>query len=253
MPPASIEARGIFRCVHRAVPSAGGRRRTLRPRDRSEAHNRASGLPRPFVHRGRGFGSVPCGRKWRSDAGPKQAGTARRHSSALRLRLRLPGSLEHLQLLTQRFEFMLKLVKSRPGWIDVLAARRSIWNESGAVVNGVDRHGPRRDADDGRSRGDILGHNRVGADFRAFTHFDRPKHLRARADHHAIAQRRVALAADTGARVGASKSHVLVDGDIVTDLRALADNAEAMVEEEALADLRPRMDVDRGQEPREMI
>ena len=65
--------------------------------------------------------------------------------------------------------------------------------------------------------------------------------------------RRVALAADAGRRVGAAERDMLVDGDVVADLGGLADHAEAVVEEEALADLRAGMDVDRGQEAREMI
>ena len=68
-----------------------------------------------------------------------------------------------------------------------------------------------------------------------------------------IPQRRVALAADSGRRVGAAQRNVLVDRDVVADLGAFADHAEAVVEEETLADLRTGMDVDPGQETREMV
>ena len=83
------------------LASGGGRRRTRPRRDRSAAHNRANGRPRPSGRRGRGCASVPCGRKWRLGAGPRVAGTARRRSSALHLRLRLARGLERLDLLAQ--------------------------------------------------------------------------------------------------------------------------------------------------------
>ena len=66
-------------------------------------------------------------------------------------------------------------------------------------------------------------------------------------------KRRVALAADAGGRVGAAQRDVLVDGDVVADLGGLADHGEAMVDEEVRADLRAGMDVDRGQQAREMV
>ena len=123
----------------------------------------------------------------------------------------------------------------------------------GAVVDRVDRHRLGRDADHRRARRDVLGDDRIGADLGAFADLDRPEHLRARADHDAVAQRRVALAADAGGRVGAAERDVLVDGDVVADLGGLADHGEAVIDEEALADLRAGMDVDRGQEAREMV
>src|SRR5437763_4894865 len=46
---------------------------------------------------------------------------------------------------------------------------------------------------------------------------------------------------------------MLVDGDVIADLVAFSDHAEAVVEEEALTDLRAGMNVDPGQEAREMV
>src|SRR5689334_1922458 len=46
---------------------------------------------------------------------------------------------------------------------------------------------------------------------------------------------------------------MLVDGDVVADLSALSDHAEAVVEEEALADLCAGMDVYAGEEARQMV
>ena len=56
---------------------ARGRRQTPPRRDRSAAHNRANGRPRPSARKGRGCASVLSVRTWRSGAGPKLAGTAR--------------------------------------------------------------------------------------------------------------------------------------------------------------------------------
>ena len=49
------------------------------------------------------------------------------------------------------------------------------------------------------------------------------------------------------------KRDALVDGDVVADLGGLADHGEAVVDEEVAADLGAGMDVDRGQEAREMV
>ena len=153
--------------------------------------------------------------------------------------------MSDFELLAQLLDLLLELGDPRANRVDVLAARRSVGHEAGAVVDRVDRHRLGRDADDGRARRDVLGHDRIGADLRAFADLDRAEHLRARADHHAVAERRVALAADAGGRVGAAERDMLVDGDVVADLGAFADHAEAVIEEEALADLGAGMDVDR--------
>src|SRR3546814_19240390 len=64
----------------------------------------------------------------------------------------------------------------------------------------------------------------------------------------------MALAADAVRGVGAAERDALIDRDIVADLGGLADHdAETMIDEEVPADLRARMDVDRGQETRQVI
>src|SRR5256885_16281579 len=63
----------------------------------------------------------------------------------------------------------------------------------------------------------------------------------------------MALATGSGRGVGAAERHMLVDGDVVADLGALADHAKAMIKEETLPDPGARMDVDPGEEAREMI
>jgi hypothetical protein len=61
------------------------------------------------------------------------------------------------------------------------------------------------------------------------------------------------LSANTGRRIGAAESHMLVDRHIVVDFGALADDAETMVKKETLPDPGARMNVDPGQEPGEMV
>ena len=61
------------------------------------------------------------------------------------------------------------------------------------------------------------------------------------------------LSSDAGGGVGAAERHMLIDRHVIADLGAFANHAKAMVEEETLADFRARMDVDAGQEAREMV
>lgn len=61
------------------------------------------------------------------------------------------------------------------------------------------------------------------------------------------------LAGDAIGRIGPAERDILVQRHIVADLGRLADHRESMVDEEALADLRTRMDVIAGQEAREMV
>ncbi len=117
----------------------------------------------------------------------------------------------------------------------------------------IDRNGLGRDADDRRTGRDVPGHDGVRADPRAFADLDRPKHLRAGSNHNAVAQRGMPLSADALSWVRAAKSNALIDGDLVADLGGLADDAEAVIEEEVPSDLGPWMNVDPGQEPREMV
>ena len=97
--------------------------------------------------------------------------------------------------LAQLGDLVLELADAHAHRIHVLAARRAVGNEAGAVVDRIDRHRLGRDADDGRAGRHILGDDRIGADLGALADLDRPEHLRARPDDHAVADRRVALAA----------------------------------------------------------
>ena len=88
-------------------------------------------------------------------------------------------------LAAQRLDLFLQLGQPGPAGIAILAARRAVGDEAGAVVDRIDRHRPGRDADHGRARRDVLGDDRVGADLGALADLDRAEHLRARADDDA--------------------------------------------------------------------
>ncbi len=89
-----------------------------------------------------------------------------------------------------------------------------------------------------------LGDHRIGADLGPGTDGERPQHLGAGADHHAVLQGRVALAL---VPAGATQGHALIQRDIVADLGGFADDdAHAMVNEEAPADGGAGVDLDAG-------
>jgi hypothetical protein len=163
------------------------------------------------------------------------------------------GPAKLLELGPELGQLLLQGGEAGANRIDILAARRAVGDEAGAVMDQVDRHRPRRNADHRGARQHVLGHHRIGADPAALADRDRPQHLRARADHHAVLQRRMALAADPGGRIGPAQRDVLVDGDIVADLRRFADHGEAMVDEEVAADPGAGMDVDPGHHPAPVI
>src|SRR5690242_18054191 len=98
---------------------------------------------------------------------------------------------------------MLHLVEADSNGVAILAERRAVGNEAGAVVDHVHWNGLGRDSDDRRTGDHVLRHHAVRADLRALADGDRPKHLRARADHDARTDRRMALSALAGRWVGA--------------------------------------------------
>ena len=96
----------------------------------------------------------------------------------------------------------------------------------------------RRHAGDGLVVRHRRQHDRAGGDARAMADLDIAENLRARADQHAVADLRMAVA---GLLAGAAQRHALQDRDVVLDHRRLADDeAGRVVEEDALADARGR-------------
>jgi hypothetical protein len=152
--------------------------------------------------------------------------------------------LKGLQLFPELLDLIFQLGEARANRIAIFSARGAVGHESRTIMNDVDRNRLGRDSDHRLAGRNVFGNNGIGTDLRALAHLDRSEHLRPGSDHHSGPKRRVALAARTRGRVGAAQCHMLVNGDVVADLRALTDHAEAVVEEEALADLGARMDVD---------
>jgi hypothetical protein len=153
----------------------------------------------------------------------------------------------------ERINLFFKLRQSGAARIAIFAAGCSIGQEAWAVVHRIDRDRPGRNADHGRPRLDVLGDDGIGADLGPLAYLDRPQHLRAGANDHARFQSRMPLSADSGRRVRAAQSHILVDGDIITDFGGFPDHREAMVDEKALADPGTRVNVDRRDHARKMV
>src|SRR5688572_19992928 len=96
------------------------------------------------------------------------------------------------------------------------------------------------------ARRHFLQHHRVRTDPRAVADGEAAEHLGARANHYALAERRVALGA--AIQRSAAERHALVNSAVVADFRRLADHyAHAVIDEDAPADLHRRMDLDAGE------
>ena len=97
----------------------------------------------------------------------------------------------------------------------------------------------------------FLHHHRVGADVGAVADDEAAEDFRARAHHHALAERRMALG--PAIQRGAAERYALVDGAVIADRGGLADHhPHAVVDEHAPADDRRRVDFDAGQPAREV-
>src|SRR5262245_31056080 len=95
------------------------------------------------------------------------------------------------------------------------------------------------------------GHeHRACTDAAVASHRDGPEHLGAAEDRDRILDRRMALAT---MRTRAPERDALVDGHVVADLSGLTDHhGHTVIDEEAPTDLRPRMNLDAGQEAAEV-
>ena len=95
--------------------------------------------------------------------------------------------------------------------------------------------------------GHILDHHGIGADARPITHGDGAQHLGACTDHHAAAQRGMALALFPA---HSAQRHTLIQRAVVTHHRRLADHhTKAMIDEDPLADGGTGVNLDPGQQP----
>ena len=111
---------------------------------------------------------------------------------------------------------------------------------------GADADDAAGDADHRRVVRDMVDHHRSGADLDVIADADVAEHLGAGADHHAVAEGGMALAA---LAAGAAQRHALVEQHVVADLGGFADHhAGAVVDEEAAADGGAGVDLDLGEE-----
>lgn len=114
----------------------------------------------------------------------------------------------------------------------------------------VDLDHARLHADNRRVGRHLLQHDRIRADAAVIANVERTEHLCARRNKHIVANRRVALA---GVVSGAAEGHAMVNRAIVTDLGGFADdNAHAVVNEQAAANGRARVDLDAGHMARKL-
>jgi hypothetical protein len=111
-------------------------------------------------------------------------------------------------------------------------------------------HHASRNAHHGRLVRHRANHHRARADLGIIADADVAENLRAGADHHAVADGRVPFARDLAS---AAQRDALVKQHVVADLRGFADHhAHSMIDEEALADGRARMNLDTGHRSREL-
>ena len=103
------------------------------------------------------------------------------------------------------------------------------------------------DSDDHGAIRNLFHHNGISADSAVVTDFDRAEDFRAGADDHPVSDRRVTLA---GLWTGSAERDAVVDRDVVTDLRSLADHhTRRVVDEQTRPDDGTGVDVDPGQDP----
>src|SRR6185312_14747104 len=102
---------------------------------------------------------------------------------------------------------------------------------------------PRRVADHNRAGRDLAQHHGRRADCCSLADRERPQHLRIGADDYVVADGRMPFMSSlVGRRPSAAERYPLIDRAIIADLGGLTDDdADAVVDEEALADRRAGM------------
>jgi len=122
-------------------------------------------------------------------------------------------------------------------------------------VDGVDaRSRPHdhatRDADHGAVRGHVIDDHRTATDLAPMANSDVAQNGRADPDDHTVLDGRVTLAS---LLAGSAQCDALVEGDVVSHHRRLADNdAHAVVDEEAGAERGSGVNLDTREEARDL-
>ncbi len=139
-----------------------------------------------------------------------------------------------------------QLLRERVGEVDLVEGVRR--GRTDALTGDLDD--ARLDADNGGVGRNLLQHDGVRADAAVVADRKRAEHLCAGRNEHVVADGRVALA---GVLAGTAERNTVVNRAVVADLGGLADDdAHAVVDEQALADLRAGMDLDAGHMPRKL-
>src|SRR5579872_3495797 len=105
-------------------------------------------------------------------------------------------------------------------------------------------------ADNRAVRWNVLHDDRPGCDFCSSTDGDRSENDGAGSDHHAVFERRMALAA---LQARAAERHALIERAVAADFGGLSDDdTRSVVDEQSRAEFSPRVDFDAGEEPRDI-
>ena len=138
----------------------------------------------------------------------------------------------------------LKLLLHRVGHVDLVHLPGEVHLLPG------DAHHPGGDAHGGGLRRYFAEHHRVGRDAGIVPYFEGAQHFGSGGHHHIVPQGGVALAV---VLAGAPQGDPVVEQAVVADLGRLADDdAHAVVDEQALADLRAGVYLDAGHMPRKL-
>src|SRR5579862_9152931 len=110
-----------------------------------------------------------------------------------------------------------------------------------AESSGVALHHPCWNSHHGGSVRNRMNHHRAGPYFHVIAQTDVSQYRSPGPDHDAVAQRGMAFPALVA---GAAQGHALVQEHVIANLGRLADHhAQTMIDEQTLADLRPRVDL----------
>lgn len=108
----------------------------------------------------------------------------------------------------------------------------------------------RLDADNRGIRRNLLQYDSIRADTAVVTHLERSENLRAGRNEHVVADGRVTLA---GVVTGTAERYTVVNRAVVANLSGFTDNdAHAVVNKQAFADLGTRVDLNTGHMPRKL-
>ena len=139
-----------------------------------------------------------------------------------------------------------KLLCERVGEVDLIERVR----RGGTDALTGDLDDARLDADNRGIRRNLLQYDSIRADTAVVTHLERSENLRAGRNEHVVANGRMTLA---GVVTGTAERYTVVNRAVVANLSGFTDNdAHAVVNKQAFADLCARVDLNTGHMPRKL-